>query len=180
MGFFKLLTRGRRRPMPFVPYTFFSAALFVMGCAVLAVFAFIYDAEKQTEEWPTAEGVVWASRLIPGPGGPGLEFEYRFTVGGTTYRSGLINSGQYRIVDWGSGQVDPQEVVQKYPARSQVTVYYASANPRHSLLEPGLTRWTRWGLAVGVLLVALGVWLYFKRPFREMDKLEEYETDIRL
>ena len=181
MGFFRLLIRGRKRPKPFLPYTSLSAFSFWIGVILVALFSLFYTSETGTKEWPSAEGVVWTSKVAPQGGATALQFEYRFNVRGTTHRSAIISKGQSPFLpEWLQESPDPQEVVAKYPERARVTVYYDPGNPRNSVLEPGVTRLSLLGLAAGILLILLGAWLFFKRPFREIDKQEEYETDIWL
>lgn len=169
---------GKRRK-PFLPVTDLSKLSMVLGLILLLIGGILLSIDLDTKSWPTVEGVVQESRVVRGQG-EALSFAYRFTVGDYVYRSGGVTPGQSRgIGDFAPDRFDPAKVVQKYPAGTAVTVYYNPADPRDAVLEPGASWLALLSILLGAFLLVLGVVLYLRRPFREIDREEAWEHHAR-
>ena len=85
---------------------------------------------------------------------------YRFTVGTNTYTSNRI-----KVAPVGTGKYsDAKQIIDKYPAGSEVRVYYDPNNPEFGLLEPGISGRSWIGILGGVLFsgVGVGIWTFRK------------------
>ena len=130
--------------------SFFFGALF--GGTILVLAGVKAWNVWRTRNWPQAIGKVVESRVASrrvGTGSkvggsrmanfPRVVFEY--TVDGRVLRNDQVNVTPH-VAD-----ADVEEVLDRYPLGTEVTVFYNPANPKESVLE---REWPRW-LGVGVL-----------------------------
>jgi Protein of unknown function (DUF3592) len=100
-----------------------------------------------------------------GGGGPtrSLVFAYTYTVGGKSYEGEKIHFGSMS---------DPDELVKRYPAGSEVAVYYDPNDPTRATLERGTEQSTTIVLAIcgGVIGLCLLGGLLFPLYIRHYNK----------
>ena len=122
--------------------------------------------------WPTAEGIVRVSEIVPGPMREGsLKFRYHivydYTVQGRSFQSERISFSR------GSGGADrsPQQLAAAYLPGSRVTVHYHPSKPGLAVLETGLS-WQGFSrLTVGLVLACLGAIGFWRRWPMQTDYL---------
>lgn len=123
-----------------------------------------------SQTWPAAGGVItnaWIveSRDTDEDGYTSTTYtpkwEYRYQVGTETYTSQRISFGG--VSGYGRRK-KAQEELNRFPANSQVRVYYDPTNPEDAVLVQG-TKGTMAGIIVGIALMVLSVcgscfWVY--------------------
>ena len=113
--------------------------------------------DKASFSWSTTPGeIVSASYSRPTTKwGYRVSLEYQYEVGGQRYRS-------HRITRTGGGyssEETAREMLAKYTAGKQVTVYFPPNRPEASILEPQVKKSNYFGIALGVVAVVLGGFL---------------------
>jgi hypothetical protein len=108
----------------------------VVPCAALPRFL----RAKKSVHWPTAEGVMTVSRLVPGhfkqmKGYYGV-IQYRYRIGSADYTGTRLSFNRLHL----SVKDAWQRVLDTYPVGKTVKVYYNPEQPTFAVLEPGLTR----------------------------------------
>ena len=112
-----------------------------------------------TTRWPTAPGVVTASRLDVVHDASEQQSSYTAHIG-YRYRVGaaVYNAARVGLLDHASSSHRMMNAIRaRYPVGAQVTVYYDPENPRAALLEPGPPGLMFVPLGFGVLSIVLGV-----------------------
>lgn len=143
-----------------------------IGMAIYAK-ATLGDA-KASESWPGVTGqVIYTDvdrvhKMSSTSGSNSSEYryvpevQYEYQVEGVTYEGDRIQFGSSRE----RSRFRAQDVVDRYPITSEVTVYYDPANPSKSVLEPGadlgltLMPWGGLIFLIGGIATTIGV--YFK------------------
>jgi hypothetical protein len=135
------------------------AVLLLLGAGAVLFGFGIYSSGAASAGWPTASGVVEASRVTSSrdsDGGTtyGASVEYGYTVRGRGYRSRKVTAGDYSSSD----RSRAEGIVSKYPAGRQVAVRYDPANPSEAVLEPGVP-WMSFLMVIllGVLFAVVGL-----------------------
>jgi hypothetical protein len=131
----------------------------VVGAVVAFYFGKpIVDNAKASLKWPTVEGRVTVSTV-----------ERKRSSDSTTYAANVGYDyevdGEKRMGDtvWFGGNFSSsnsglaRETVDKYPAGSQVRVYYNPEDPDQSVLEPGAFWTTYMVYGIGLLLFGIGL-----------------------
>lgn len=86
---------------------------------------------------------------------------YSYEVGGMRYTSTQVN---YSLPN-----TEPEAVVARYPVGKEVAVYYDSARPTLSVLEPGKLDsdvWELWAVLLAVLIGTPALLIYLPRGLR--------------
>lgn len=91
----------------------------------------------ESQTWPTARGVVLFSRVEVHGSGDSTRVVpmvvYQYEVGGQTYQGNVVKAGsQFFTAQRGR---EPYEIVDRYPAGTQVVVFYNPASPADCALE---------------------------------------------
>jgi hypothetical protein len=131
---------------------------------------------QRSASWPSVDGTVVSSKVRSKSSGSGTnrgttyeaEVRYQYQVDGAAYENDVQRFGQISM-GWKSGA---QADVRRH-SRGPDTVYYDSAKPATSVLEPGL----HWALclkpAVGSLFFTVGVVMFrgrkYSRPLLSRD-----------
>ncbi len=142
-----------------------SLKLAIAALALIAALFFILvhvraqNAARRARAWPVAPGIVEVSRTARRWGlGNGVWAAGLWYVPEITYRyevNGRVRSGdRVFLSDTGfSKRRQAQEVIDRYPPGSAVSVLYNPANPKRACLEP--VRRERRALGTAVLLIAV-------------------------
>lgn len=135
----------------------------LIGVFFIVIAGFMSDARMDemrlgqgSSDWHVVEAEVIRSNFVTrgGSGRTGgssrLDFEYRYEVDGATYandRVAFTTIWKNRVTD-------------DYPKRAVVQIFYDPADPRQSVIEPGVAPLERVvSLAPGLVVVLLGVGL---------------------
>ena len=127
-------------------------------------------------DWPSSSGKIVASSVEHhrSTGEKGATYHadilYEFSVGGTVFNGTRVAYGDYGS----SSPSHARRIVNRYPEKKVVTVYYMPENPEECLLEPGvkLQAWFLPGL--GLVFFTVGCLIaYFPRPKKTSDKRDQ-------
>jgi len=129
---------------------------------LLGIIFFTRRKVEQASNWPSTMGMVLMSTLEArhdSEGGytyyPVVQYEYR--VMGQPYQGNRIMPGP------SVGGSGANKVVARYPAGTQVTVYYDPNNPSDAVLERGMPVYIKWlwviMIVVDVFMCGLGTFL---------------------
>ena len=143
------------------------------GLAVLAIVVSSLREAAAMKRWPVAEGRVLSAKVEKyrqsvsrGTGGardrmtlyrPVLLYEYE--VAGKRFRGSRV--AQSPGLDRGVPEF-AQKLVDRYPVGSAVTVLYNPKRPDESVLEPRVPGSWIFGAAVGVALLVLAAYTYYR------------------
>jgi hypothetical protein len=110
--------------------------------------------------WPHSQGVVLSSFRSPyNDGGTGKKYTpaiaYSYSAGNKSYVGTRVFYGNAQ----GLSDSRSAEIVNRYPVRSPVSVYYKPEEPGESVLEPGSNPQLRKLLALGTTLFSGGIFL---------------------
>lgn len=129
----------------------FGGLFFLIFGLIILIFAIQTSIVSiESEDWPTAEGIITSSMIdsyeerdtstgdddFPPTYTTYYEpkITYSYSVNGAEYSSDKISFSRTRFVI----QSDAQEVIEKYSTGTNVTVYYNPDNPSEAVLEPGI------------------------------------------
>lgn len=138
-------------------------AYFIFNGSLLAVIAYLTYMTRRSQNWPAAAGRVKSSRISydsssdKTSGTPYVV--YTFEVNGKKYQGSTINPGDVTLGDNDAAA----RVVARYPAGTDVAVYYNPQNPADHFLEPFSADSARvwWSVLMGGdVLITLGVVIY--------------------
>ncbi len=137
--------------------TLFWSAITLLFDVLVAWFAF---QQIQALRYATAAGTIMDRTVVTEDGDEGPTYRpvirYKYTVAGKEYQG-----GRYRYGQWSSSGGAADRLVARYPAGSQVEVYYASGDPSDAVLKAGLDGWDLF-FAMFLLpfnLVMVGLWM---------------------
>jgi hypothetical protein len=141
---------------------------------ILGLFFYIFTMRdyirfRKEKSSPTVLGTIQQSRIIEyhhrgwelSEGWPETsyfaEVVYTFIVDGVLYKSTDIDFGVHSgNISYSKGQA--QEIVDRYPKDTQVTVYYKSGNPKYSALEiGGMKTRSIIGIVFGLISIIVGI-----------------------
>ena len=154
-------------------FLIFVAVFFAVWYAFLFVMNDTYQEAEQANHWPTVMGTILESRVQvrTSSSDTGTEFDpiirYQYRV----QRQQYVNNTWQKIGN-SPTRHQAQEIVNRYPQGKRTTVYYDPENPQNSVLVPGNTTETRWGLwlftyvPVGVVVFAYIVSIIKRRSSR--------------
>jgi hypothetical protein len=143
------------------------------GLAVLAIVVSSLREAAAMKRWPVAEGTVLSAKVDEhresvsrGTGGPRDRMTlyrpvlvYEYEVAGKCFRGSRIT--QSPGLDRGVPEF-AQKVIDRYPVGSAVAVRYNPRRPDESVLEARVPNSWMFGAAVGVALLLLAVYTYFR------------------
>lgn len=146
----------------------FSFSLILLGLFFLTIYFKNRRKGANSFNWPSIEGEITVSRGEDGSdenGGwyliPRINYEYE--VGGTSYKSHIIQFGFLSELVLAQKDITGYErgtkILKKYPINSKVRIYYDPNNPRISTLEQGVCGENRWIMATGIAIVLLGLYM---------------------
>jgi hypothetical protein len=119
----------------------FSLVFIAIGGAIISYAIKMAAKARQSLSWPSIEGeiahsaVLYQTNTTTSTGGTATykaDIVYRYKVDGANYSSSRIS-----MVDFASTTGRAQSIVQRYPDKSRVLVYYDPSDPSEALLEPG-------------------------------------------
>lgn len=143
----------------------FAVLFFVLNLIFLLIIFFMRKKVSAVGAWSTTMGKIVSSELERRKSADNVGstlypvIEYSYKVNNKTYQSNVIMAGGYDV--GGSGA---PKVIEKYPAGSQVIVYYNPQNPQEAVLEKKspVIMWMWIGLAVlDFMLCGMLVPIYF-------------------
>ena len=120
----------------------FSLVFIAIGAAVLRYALRMAEKARQSESWPSTEGEIAHSATLyqtdttatsNGVATYKADIAYRYKVNGANYSSSKV--ALLDLASSSSGRA--QNIVQRYPDKSKVQVYYNPADPSEAILEPG-------------------------------------------
>src|SRR5262249_34547455 len=133
---------------------------FAAGVLWLLVVGQVYGLRRTRQriaalaQWRTARGEIIQSEVKPPlikiskDQDVGVAIRYRYSVAGTEHQSTHIRTGE---VGGDTLELDPKDLVAKYPIGARVDVYYDPENPSHAALE----RTTKSNPAVAIVFLAV-------------------------
>jgi hypothetical protein len=117
----------------------FSLVFVGIGCAILMYGRSLSSKAQASLDWLSVEGEIAHSAVLlerdrAGSGNriSKADIVYRYKVGGRDYSSTTIS-----VCDMGAGSRYAESIVERYPDKLKVKVYYDPSDPSDSLLEPG-------------------------------------------
>lgn len=119
--------------------------------------AFRKEAQRSLD-WPKTDGTVTSSKVVHSEGATVASnhyqpvVEYSYTVGGKEYLGNNIVIGPTGTLPWLA-----KREVDQYPVGSSVQVYYKPQDHSEAVLNPGVTKSINGTIAVGLILVGIGI-----------------------
>jgi hypothetical protein len=119
----------------------FSLVFVLIGGAMIYYGIRMTGKARQSLSWPSTEGEIEHSGVLyntdtsattSNAGTYKADISYRYKVGGANYSSSRIS-----LVDFYSTEGRAQRIVQEYPDKSTVQVYYNPSDFSEAVLEPG-------------------------------------------
>lgn len=145
-----------------VDYTLFFLIIPILFAVIGAFIAYLGIRDliraKATVAWPTSPGKVLSSSVVEKRDSEGdlfyhAEVVYEFNVNNTTFSGKRISYGDYGT----SNPSHAQEIVNRYPQDTNVTVSYMPNNPKECLLEVGVKGRAFFTPAFGLLFFTFGI-----------------------
>ena len=130
--------------------------LLAVCIAICAHAGWLFRNVRRSRTWPFVPGTIKTSDTTPGPGGRSIfVLEYSYVVDGHEHsgsRIAMAPSG------WFTGGSTAQ-LLQKYPKRKQVSVFYDPANAAVCTLETGSPQrlWSYYAIAGMFAVIAIGI-----------------------
>jgi len=123
----------------------------IIGIPLILIWFFLRRKAQASMSWPKVPGRIIASQVrqtrdADGQESPEVFLTYSYSVGVTPMQGTRVSIGTR----------NPNAVVKKYPAGTDVQVYYDPQKPSSAVLEPGGSGITIL-LIVGVLVIIVGV-----------------------
>ena len=139
--------------------TLFSLVFIVIGAAILYYAMKMAAKARQSASWPSTDGeiahsaVLYNSDATTSNNQPSFkaDISYRYKVKSLNYSSSKIS-----VLDYSSTWKRAQRLVQDYPDKSTVRVYYNPSNFSDAVLEPGEVGGVNVLFAVGAIFAASG------------------------
>ena len=136
-------------------------ALLTLSIAIGAHAAWLFRNGHRSRTWPFVQGTIKVSNTKLGPGGRSIFFvEYSYVVNGQEHSGTRIAMAPPAWFSVGS----TAQLLQRYPKRQQVSVFYDPANPALCTLENGSPRrlWSYYAIimmfaVIGVVLCQAGL-----------------------
>ena len=148
-------------------FLFLTIACLAAGGGLLLYGVRLIRQGQASRSWPTAPGVVRASRIRVGESRGSsrptrsVHVEYAYAVGGTERVSQRAGFGD-PLTDEGM-----RAMVERYPEGKRVTVAYDPADPGRAVLEPGVQGIAYWALFIGAVFLSaacLMIYTFVTRP----------------
>jgi hypothetical protein len=125
--------------------------MFILGIGLTFLGTVKLKKAAETKNWPSVNGIITGSDVSSS----GTKYyplvNYSYTLYGIEYSSNTISNMKFnsKYRDY------VEEYLQKYKPDSEIKVYYNSADPSQSLLEPGIVTGHYLLLAIGILILAI-------------------------
>jgi len=164
-------------------FIFFGVITLFMGIATFVPNIINLNKGLESQNWNETEGVILTSEITShqetNPDSEGhyetetyydVNIVYQYTVIGVNYSYHRISFSDFASTP---NHNEAQQLVNKYPAGENVTVFYNPNNPSEAVLEPGITNTNNIFLIIGIILIIAGiVFLYFalRRKREEQNK----------
>ncbi len=138
----------------------------IVGIGTLVLGFSWYNNAKETEKWPTVEGVVVSATVNTHESDGSTMYKpvitYKYSVNGKEYTSPKLS-----FSDYSSSNSDyAYETVNKYPKGTKVTVFYNPEKPYKAVLEPGVGLFVYMPLGLGAVFALVGFLLLLKPIFK--------------
>jgi hypothetical protein len=139
----------------------FSLVFVIIGAVILRFAMKTAERARQSESWPSTEGEIAHSATLyqtdttatsNGVATYKADIAYRYKVRGANYSSSKV-----ALLDLASSSGRAQSMVERYPDKSKVQVYYNPADPSEAVLEPGSTGGINFLYFVGGIFATAGV-----------------------
>ncbi len=139
-----------------------GSVLALLGASGVCFATVLWRQARASALWPQADGQVEDSRLVEHRkprSGPMYRAHvvYSYDVRGQRLRGSRVSFGDFAFT--GMKRAAEQRV-RSYPAGARVTVYYDPYAPERSVLQPGSSHEMQIILALSVVLLVLGTFLY--------------------
>jgi hypothetical protein len=123
---------------------------------------------RASADWPAAPGVITDSSLEFNQDEDGDSYTphvaYTYQVNGVSYESYTIKFGENTY----SSERTAQEIIGQYPVGQEVTVFYDPTDPDSAILEPGVSGGSYIVLSVGLLFLAISLFVLLFFLFRTL------------
>ena len=140
----------------------FSLVFVIIGAVILRYAMTTAEKARQSESWPSTEGEIAHSAILyqtdttatsNGVATYKADVAYRYKVNGANYSSSKV-----ALLDLASSSGRGQQsIVQRYPDKSKVDVYYNPADPSEAILEPGSVGGINFLYLIGGIFATAGV-----------------------
>ena len=139
----------------------FSLVFILIGGALIHYAIRMTGKARQSLSWPSTEGEIAHSAVLyktetaattSNAGTYKADISYRYKVNGANYSSSSIS-----ILDFSSTLGRAQRIVESYPDKSTVRVYYNPADFSDAVLEPGGAGGINLLYAIGGIFAAAGL-----------------------
>jgi hypothetical protein len=144
-------------------YNWIISAIFVVGIGFLIHFIYLFYCSIATKKWLSVKGEIVYSKLdVTRNMGEELMtsykacIKYQYVIGREKYFSGRVFYGDYIERNF---SVKPNRTIKKYIVGKTVQVYYSPTNNNNSVLETGVNATIYRELFVGILFLALSVFM---------------------
>jgi hypothetical protein len=136
------------------------------GIFFLLHFYYLFILSRKTKKWASVEGEILNSKLEFSDIGEEATYKakvgYQYVVEGKKYFSERVFYGDYIGKNLSYG---PKSIVKKYSKEGKVSVYYNIKHPSSSVLETGINSVIYRELFIGILFLALSVFMVVKESF---------------
>lgn len=141
--------------------TLFSLAFIGIGIALFSSAINMARKGRQSLSWPSTEGEIAHSAVLfqtessPSQGRNSTfkaDIAYRYKVNGRSYSSAKI-----AVLDLSSTMRSAQSLVDRYPDKSKIDVFYNPRDPSDAVLEPGSSSGVTVLYLIGGVFVAAGL-----------------------
>jgi hypothetical protein len=147
---------GEQRTQDFLVVTF-CAAFSLIGWLMIVQGADQIHRARQAAQWPSTRGTVESAEVYAVEGSQGAHWRpqltYSYAVHGQLVTATRVSLGKARFFQ---DSQRAQAYAARYPARSEVTVFYNPAEVTESVLEIDTPRSVHANVAFGVALACLG------------------------
>ena len=140
--------------------------LFGVFCLSIGVVGLVCGLASR--DWLRTDGVITAASVYAqtGVSGPdsitpdtyGAKISYDYKVAGVTYTGTRVGFG-----DLVGSEKRAQAIVSHYQPGTTVSVFYSPKNPKSAVLERGVFGGTWIGFGVGIAMMTVGLWSFFKK-----------------
>ncbi len=168
-------------PMTKITQTKCFLSIFILIGAVIIFFGVrVVIHAYASSGWPKVGGKVVSSSVESKRGNKGgvtyhAEVLYEYSVADQTYSSDTIAFGEY-------GSSDParaRKIVNRYPPRSGVVVYYAPDDPSKSVLEVGVSAKTFFLTGFGLIFFCVGLGMFIFMPAQMRKSIERAQEKAK-
>ena len=154
----------------------------LLGGAVLTAWAVLTVLDARASlGWPTTTGVVESAaveRRVSRTSGSERKYRYNarvlyaYRVDGEAFFDGRLSF----LTDYYDSAEEARDVVRRYPAGSEVTVYYKPGDPSVAVLESNYGYWTYLPLGISLFLFIAGA--VFVNAARQQAQKERPRTPV--